>query len=225
MGERFIIYRLPEVDPEQQALRAMAHEGKEAEMRAELSAAVRSLFAGLHLDPPAPLTDDERGRLAALAMLAVRCRSAVERDPYNREVQSIPQPEAPGRLALALAKLFRGLLAIGVDQKEAWRIVSKSALDCMPALRLAVLALLRGANGAMDTTEVATGVRHPTQTARRALEDLTAHGVVRRRSLGPGKADVWELTKWAELRINRAGVTFPVLSEEGQWTTEECPTI
>ena len=54
---------------------------------------------------------------------------------------------------------------------------------------------------------------YPTVTARRALEDLAAHGVVSRRSLravteGKDKrnADVWELTPWAREEIERACV-------------------
>ena len=46
MGERCVLLRLPSVDGSEQAQRALAHAGREREMRAELGAAVAELFAG-----------------------------------------------------------------------------------------------------------------------------------------------------------------------------------
>ena len=63
-------------------------------MRGELTAAVRSLFAGLSLRPVG-LNDSERDRLIALASFAARCRSAVERDGYRCEIELIPDRKRP----------------------------------------------------------------------------------------------------------------------------------
>src|SRR5439155_8243728 len=135
-----------------------------------------------------------------LATLAVRCRSAVERDGHTREVLLIPEPEAPGRLAGALLRLHNGLRAIGATDADIWRLVTQCALDSMPALRRAVLgSLLR--RQAVSTTGVAETIGYPTQTTRRALEDLTAHGVLVRSPMGPGKADEWAVSKWARARM------------------------
>jgi len=214
MGERFILYRLPAIDENEQARRALSHDGKEATMRAELSRAIASLFSGLDVSIDGPRLDNvEQNRMIALATLAVRCRSAVERDGHSREVELIPDSEAPGRLALALSRLLGGMSIVGIHRVEAWRVVQKVALDCMPALRRKVFAMLTTKEGPVDTADVATEIRYPTQTTRRALEDLTAHGVVTRLSQGQGKADLWELSHWSQRKCQDAGLTFPEMSQ------------
>ena len=89
MGERFVLYRLPHVDAHEQGRRALAHAGEEKQMRAELSDAVAALFER-QFAPPAKRLDHDAERLVSLAALVVRCRSAVERDGYTREVELIP---------------------------------------------------------------------------------------------------------------------------------------
>ena len=66
----------------------------------------------------------------------------------------------------------------------------------------------------METTEIATTLGYPTTTARRSLEDLNAHEVVRRTKGGDGKPDWWQLSAWAAERYVRAvGLTFPEKAE------------
>lgn len=200
MGERFVLYRLPPVDADAQARRALSHVGREPAMRRELADAVASALSAAdawRLDQPADEATTER--LVSVSTLAVRCRSAVERDSYSREVVLIPEPEAPARMALVLLRLLNGLAALGVDESTRWRLVSKCALDSMPAIRRGVLERL-APRGAETTTAIAEALGYPTTTARRALEDLAAHGVVRRIAEGPGKADRWEMDPWTRER-------------------------
>ena len=200
MGERFILFRLPEIDADEHARRALEHAGREREMRSELGQAVEDLFA-TGLAGPRGINPDERDRLIALATLVVRCRSAVERDGYSREIELIPEPEAPTRLAVVLQRLLAGLDAIGVDRNTAWSVVAKAALDSVPAIRLAALRVLQAADGPLTTNTVAEQIRYPVQTSRRALEDLTAHRLVLRTKQGKGQADTWTLTQWAAERL------------------------
>ncbi len=209
MGERFVLFRMPEVDSAEQARRALAHAGRERAMRAELSAAVERLFAG-GLTEPRQLDEAERDRLIALATLAVRCRSAIERDGYTREIELIPEPEAPTRLIVVLERLLAGLDAIGTGREQAWSVIVKAAVDSVPALRWAIIQQLADA-GPTETSRIAEALGYPTPTARRALEELTAHGVAQRFKQGDGKADVWDLTPWTRDRLLEAG-TFPDLS-------------
>jgi hypothetical protein len=201
MGERFALYRLPAIDGDHQARRALQHARNAKRMRAELAAAVAGLFATIRTDQEGRQLDDtEEQRLIDLATLAVRCRSAVERDSHTREVELIPEPEAPGRLALVLARLLEGLDIIGVPRDGGWRIVTKVALDSMSATRRRVLEHLIATGEPSGTGEIAQAIGYPTTTARRALEDLTAHGVLdRERRTGP-QGDLWTLTEWAVRR-------------------------
>jgi len=209
MGERFILFRMPKVEGERQARRALRHAGSSREMRAELAETVAGLFdAGLPRQPRAA-DAAESERLVRLATLVVSCRSAVERDGYSRDVELIPDAEAPARLVIVLERLLAGLDAIGAERQTAWRIVTKAALDSIPALRRAVIETLT--SGEASTTEVAEAVRYPTQTTRRALEDLTAHEIIERAPGGQGKPDHWSLSTWARDRY--VALSVPEKSE------------
>jgi hypothetical protein len=205
MGERFTLYRLPEVNADVQAREALRHSGRERQMRRELAAAARTSLE--HLADPRARTDDETEQLIALSTFVVRARSAVERDGYSREIELVPSPEAPTRLVIVLDRLLAGLNAIGCERDHALRIVTKAALDSIPALRLAVLDTLYAEN-VLDTNSIAEAVRHPAQTTRRALEDLVAHRLVECERQGEGKAHRWHLGAYARERMK----TFPEMS-------------
>jgi DNA-binding MarR family transcriptional regulator len=200
MGERFTLYRLPEVDPDVQAREALRHSGRERAMRLELGEAARAVLATLAV--PRLRTDDETDHLIALATFVVRARSAVERDGYSRDIELVPGPEAPTRLVIVLDRLLGGLDALGCNRDDAFRVVIKSALDSVPALRLAVLDAIH-AEDDLDTNVIAEAVRHPATTTRRALEDLTAHGLIDRRR-GENEKDPhrWSLTPFARTRLD-----------------------
>lgn len=207
MGERFVLYRLPEADPNILARRALSHAGKERQMRKELAAAVHQLFEHV-TTMPRELTAAESEHLVALATLVVRARSAVERDNYSREIELVPEPEAPTRLIVALDRMLAGLDAIGCDRTQAWKVVHKCALDSIPALRLAVLYAL--ADGQADTNDISGKVRHPASTTRRALEDLVAHNLVEQERQEPPKAHLWSLSAFTSARLQG----FPDMSGE-----------
>ena len=135
-------------------------------MRAELAGAVDGLFAGLTPLPegPPPLDEAETDGLVALASLAARARSGVERDPRTREIELILDAEAPARLAQTLRRLYGGMLVLGLDRAAAWPYVLKVGLDCMPKLRRGVLQRPRragrGALGGHRHARDAGGLPH-----------------------------------------------------------------
>jgi hypothetical protein len=222
MGERFLLYRLPEIDAREQARRALRNTGREREMRAALAGAVSGLFASLTLPESAPeLEDDETDRLVALASLAARSRSGVERDSRTREIELILDPEAPARIAQTLRRLYGGLLVIGLDRPTAWKCVAKIGLDCMPKLRRGVFDALAAVapDTWLGTSALAAHVAYPTITARRGLEDLMVHGVVERQEEPRGGSHLWRLTRWAWEQYCLAGgvseMSVPPNGEEG----------
>jgi DNA-binding transcriptional ArsR family regulator len=211
MGERFVLFRLPEMDNAAQARQALSHAGQERAMRRELATAVADLFSQ-PLEAPRGLDEDERERLVSLTTLVVRCRSAVERDGYSREVELIPGAEAPTRLVVVLERFLAGLDVVGVERADAWRVVTKAALDSIPALRRSVMDTLYVVEEPLPTSDVATRVGYPRNTAHRALEDLAAHGIVAIEKQGQGKADLWSLTPFSRAHYS-AALTFPEKSE------------
>ncbi len=209
LGERFLWFRLPEVDSDAQASRALEHLGHEHQMRDELARVAGAVLdavddGALTARPAKELSN----QLVALATLAVRARSAVERDTYSREVTLIPESEAPARFTLSLLRLWNGLRAIGVDEAPALDVVAKAALDSMPQVRRQVLDTLM-AGGRMSTTDIAEAIGYPTTTTRRACEDLFGHGIVVRGKGGEGKADQW----WpSDFTVER----YPTLPEKSE---------
>jgi IclR helix-turn-helix domain len=217
MGERFALFRLPAAADEhedQKALDALKNAGHEATMRAELARAVAGLFVKDLPDTARELDDSERHRLVSLARLAVRARSAVERDRYTREMELPPTSEGPARLVKMLSRLLAGLDVIGLERDHAWRVVTKITLDSLPALRRNVLVYLSAAEGEPKTSDVAEALGLPTNTVRRGLEDLAAHKLVTRHlAEKKGQADHWSLRDWTRERLATAGV--PAKSPEG----------
>jgi hypothetical protein len=197
LGERFVFYRLDVGKADQQARRSLRHQGREREMRDALREAVRGLFATIDLERVPALSKADEDRLVALTVLVARARSAVVRDPYRREIELIPDAEAPGRLVGALGRLLTGLRIVGVDETEAWRVIRKVGLDSMPAARRQALELLVAQGEKLTTTDVAVELGLPTPSTHRVLEDLTAHTVLTRVSQGQGKADLWQISAWA----------------------------
>jgi len=157
--------------------------GQEKQMRKELSRAIRSFIERLALPRKFPTLEPEaKARLAAIADLAARCRSPVDRDPQSRDIACPPEPEAPARLARSLARLLVGLRIVGLNDDHAWRLVLKVALDSMPASRRAVFDLLdtAGEQG-LTIQDISRRLRLPGQTtARRLIEDLRVLRIVRR---------------------------------------------
>jgi hypothetical protein len=183
---------------------------------------LRDVVSGLftHFEPTSfDLDDANSDRLSALATLTARCRSAVERDSYRREIELIPGSERPARLVLSLARLYQGMKNIGVAKDECWRLLTSVGMDSIPAVRAKVFEALRKQKTLVSTTDVAQAIDYPTGTARRALEELMAHQIATKESGGRGEADRWQLTENALTWYAMAG--FPEKSEDAQGTLPE----
>jgi hypothetical protein len=180
MGERFCLYRMPSVSRRDIARISLARRGHEPELRQRIRARVSGFLAQYvgcgRLELPA--TFDEP--LIELADTVTRARSGVPRDGYSRELQYLPEPEAPTRLAKQLAQLGAGLLTIGVDEAETWRLLRKAGWDSVPAVRCAVLECLarQGEPVTLAALEEETGL--PKNTVSRVVEDLVVLKLGRR---------------------------------------------
>jgi hypothetical protein len=205
MGERFVMHRIAQADALGQGRTAMKHAKRSKQMRTELAEAVAALFKRPPGEPPEDGQTEER--LVKLAVLVVRCRSAVERDSYTREIEVIPDAEGPGRLVIVLDRLMAGLLALGADRDTAWGVVQAVALDSIPALRRKLIEVLLTAVGEMPTADIAKAIDYPTRTTERGLEDLTAHRIVAANRSGSGRKTAWQISHWA--KENWASATSP----------------
>jgi hypothetical protein len=199
MGDRFLMSRLKPVAGRRQFGRALKHAGGSiGQMRKELSQTVVALFATRR--EPAAINPDEIKAIGDAVALAVRLRGSVARDFRSREIEAIYGAEGTARIGLALERLLAGLDSLGMDRKEALKIVERVALDSVPPLRLQAYNWIYDNDKEgefMKTKEVATNLGLPTTTAKRVLEDLAAHGLIRRKAGGgKGSADLWKPTDW-----------------------------
>ena len=208
MGERFIFYRLPKLDGDEQeelARRAAKNAGLAEANREAIAQATADFFASLEIPSTLPDLDEEYERcLEGWASLTARCRSAVTRNGYTREIEMIHDPEAPARLVGQLRRLEAGLKVIGVPVRYRLRLVRKTALDCIPPVRFGVLSRLAGCRFGVRLSDLMAATGYPRITVWRTLEDLRSHRVVRRVSKGDGSGEdgkdgVWEFeAEWLE---------------------------
>src|SRR5947208_7246176 len=78
---------------------------------------------------------------------------------YSREVEYTPEPEMPARFAEQTFALLRGVAVVRQHQiatADDIRIVTRVALDSIPAVRRRGLAALLRAEGTRDTSALAT---------------------------------------------------------------------
>jgi hypothetical protein len=196
MGDRFLLCRLAPI-AEGQFGQALKHVGSaNAQMRGALAEAVEQLFAERKPNPRA-ISESEIKRLDKVISLVVRLRAPVERDRYSREIEAIYGAEGTARIGLMLERLLAGLDVLGVERERALAVIEAVAMDSVPPLRRRAYEYLeryaeqKPLSPAVETAEVAKNLGLPTNTVRRALEDLAAYGLVERTSQGQGKSDLW----------------------------------
>jgi hypothetical protein len=191
LGQRFLMLRLPPEDRDTLTNRALATRGHEAEMRAELRAAMRSFVDGVEPHADVRLSPEATAEVVAVSRYATQGRTGVERDGYSKEILVVPELEVPARFAKAIAALAGALMAIGYDERAALDVVARIGRDSMPQVRVLVLEQL-SAGAEATTPDLANETNLPISTVRIVVEDLTAIGVVER--LGAGSGLRWRLT-------------------------------
>jgi hypothetical protein len=199
LGERFVQYRPSQPDTVILAKKAMKNSGQEKVMRQEIQDACAGFVASLPIpDDLSDISGELEDHIANLAALVTRARSGVIREGYSsRDIEFIPDPELPTRLAKQLVTFYCAFRLIGnAAPVEDYALVFKVAMDGLPQKRRKVLELLFD-SGTLDTTEVATSINYPTNTVRRTLEDLHGLGLVDRESKGKGYADQWQISAHA----------------------------
>jgi hypothetical protein len=209
MGERFMLYRLPEVSRRDVSRRSLARRGHEPELRQRIKAEVGDFLYQFQNCGTLPLSAGFTEPLVVLADLVTRARSGVARDGYSRDLLYMPEPEAPTRLAKQLAQLGAALLAIGVSEFETWRVVRKLGWDSVPAVRRAVIDCLAKQSEPVPISAIEEATGLPDRTTRRAIEDVVALKLARRIK----EAGKWYVDQTAIARDYWASELLPETSE------------
>lgn len=196
LGERFVLFRVRGVPAYELARRALAQTStSERDRRQRLRDLVAAfLFACPEIPPPmpAPLLEG----IVALASLTAHARSPVLYDARTNAIELIPEPEAPGRVAKALALAARALAIVRAElavSPRTYATVAQIAQDSIPAPRRSTLEAVLGSPGS-TTAELGELTGYPTNTARRYLQELVAVKLVERTAGGQGYPDRWAPT-------------------------------
>lgn len=207
LGDRFLLLRLPNVDPTSQFDSALlaAHSG--GQMRAELASAMEALVAGAdRARAVEPLSGSAHATLRRLASFTARARTGVDRDGYSGEVLALPHPEGTARLGKAMRQLYGALRALGLDDAGSAKILTRMALDCVPAVRVPLMRTLLDEGTWLCTPEVGAAAGLVTKTAHRHLENLALLGVIEWTKHKPagyaGDTDVGSAAEGSRPRVN-----------------------
>ncbi len=196
LGPRWLYCRVPELSRHGRK-RAAALARQHASRKEQLRAAVR--------DQAAVAIHHARGCVASVevneidgdllddaAIIATLGRADVPRDGYGRrEIIGQVTREEPPRVAIMLAILFRGLVALGVQRRTARGIAMRCAVDSIPLTRRRVLDVLKDGE-ILSTSEVARRVDADRKVVRFALEELELLGALESKRHGSKTAGVEE---------------------------------
>jgi hypothetical protein len=203
MGERFLMYRIPQADAEDVAMKALSNFGGEKEMRAELKKAMETYFEGLEKIPvdKIEVPMEIKKALAALSTFVVTARSGILRDNYRKEIDFIPDVEAPSRFAKQIGTLIKALAVIEGRRVVEWKdyyLTLKVALDVIPGNRMKHLIAMCGEKFLIQTKVVADRTRYSINGAERNLEDLYALGLLTRTNNGIGNPQEWGISELSQ---------------------------
>jgi hypothetical protein len=145
LGERFVVYRLPELTTIQRSERAL-RAGRNMDVDRQEAAIQEAAHKVLDMKPTIPILSGERlQQIEEIAALVAKARTHVNRDRYTREVLFPPAPEVHTRLLKQLSDLARGI-AMAREKKvvgdEDVRLMLKVGMDCIPSNRLRLLEFL-----------------------------------------------------------------------------------
>jgi len=173
-GERFTIWRAISGDAVQVAERSGRNSERSTEMRIELSEAMAKLDRVRLPDGNVQLSLDARTLVSRLTAFVAVCRTPVPRDPFRRDIISIPEPEGTGRLSAQLHQLLRGLVVLYGHQEVTDReveLVQETAFSTIPSVRRRVIELIEPVAGA-TFHELTRDSGIPKTTLQHTLEEM-----------------------------------------------------
>jgi hypothetical protein len=205
MGQRFLFIRIPDNDLLEAARFKIENLDYEEKVTQEIRGAVHHCLTGPLAESHLLTNKKDVNRMANLATLVSVSRSAVHWDKWKREIEMIPKPEAPPRVAAQLSRIWQAGGMLGLTESECWDIVSRLALDSIPYLRGAVLRAIAGSPEPVTEAAIRASCGQPRASCQRALSELAAHGVAEHDSPGERKVKHWTLTGTARGWLSASG--------------------
>ena len=209
LGERFVQYRPIQPDRIALAKKAISNSGGEDLMREEIQKAMADYISGIKIpEEKVAIPDWLVDKVAHLASFVVKARSGIIRESYHtREIEQIPDPELPTRLAkqlITLATAF-SLMNNGQFTEDDYSLIYKIGLDSLPAKRKLTIEALLKQEDYLETSEFAIAIGYPTNTTRRILEDLQGLQLIDKQPKWKGNNDGWKIKNSTIEDLKKAG--------------------
>src|SRR3990167_9361111 len=209
LGERFVQYRPIQPDRIALAKKAISNSGGEDLMREEIQNAMADYISGIKIpEEKVAIPDWLVDKVAHLASFVVKARSGIIRESYHtREIEQIPDPELPTRLAkqlITLATAF-SLMNNGQFTEDDYSLIYKIGLDSLPAKRKLTIEALLKQEDYLETSEFAIAIGYPTNTTRRILEDLQGLQLIDKQPKWKGNNDGWKIKNSTIEDLKKAG--------------------
>lgn len=192
-GERFTVWRAFSGDDVQVAERSGRNSERTEQMRRELAGAMLRIDRVKLPKGSVELSLDSRTLVSRLTAFVALCRTPVPRDPYKRDIVSIPEPEGTGRLSAQLHQLLRGLVVLyghrEVTQREV-ELVQRTAFSTIPTIRRKIIENIHPKKGATQFELVqSTGV--PKSVLQRAIEEMKLLKIIKQEKVKRSGTGAW----------------------------------
>jgi len=219
LGERFISWRIPEIDMEKLSAKVKENRGRKMQVRRELKLYFGAFIKKYRDIKEQPVLNDPLAtKIGELAEGATWTRTSVMRFGYTREVRRIPEREGSARLFEQLLHLATSL-ALVRDSKEVteqdYAILYRVALSSIPPERIQAIELLlelteevkkKGLLNSefwLETPEISDRLNLDTSSTRIILDDLFLLRILHRKGANPllWRLDPEFAQKWGRIKV------------------------
>ncbi len=209
LGERFIIYRPIIENREQMTYVALTQLGKEQKMRKEIQEAIRLYHESIDFEPnfldDMIIDENTKKEICAVADLITLFRSGVKRDA-RKQIEYIPQPEAPTRLAQQITLLAFALSLLNKHYtitEEELNLVKKVALMTIPLKKYKIIKFFcDNKNISYRLSEISEKLNIPVSTLFYYLEEMWCFKVLT--NVGDGNSAEYHLSSEIYEKLKKA---------------------
>ena len=199
LGDRFLYFRLPEIDDIKAVEKANEVMFKAKGLREDIQRKVCGYMANIDIpENPPDLPGELHAAIRAMCAFIVKARAPVVRDTNGaKDIIDVPIHEGPTRFYKEIASMAYALAVMRGGQFD-WKdytIVAKLAFDAIPRRRMRLMEVLLSKDEYVKTADLAQAVSLPTRTAHFVLDELECCKIAERKAKADSNApDEWRMS-------------------------------
>lgn len=213
MGERFVYYRMKEIDPKKATEIALNRVINGKELDDKLSKLYGTYIEEVGknaIEHDFVLDKKTKDRITEVAMLAERIRTVAQKDWKGEVITKIPVPALPMRISLQLSNIAKGLMAIklyetgkAVLNENDLHILDWCAYSLANEEKRACLDIIakQEFDWSLRTTTIADQIGLDTSVVKNILQNLSAVGILKR--TGESNALMWQFAEKSDYDVVR----------------------